>query len=177
MTDRAIRGVDHIGLTVPNIEEAERFLIDGLGAEFLYETLNRSMPPFEGPQTEHMMQGPPGLKVSRIRMYKMGYGPGIELFEYDEVEGQRGALRGCDIGWQHMALYVDDMQAAIHRATAAGAEQLNEPWDLTRAESGPGNKFCFIKAPFGALIELITFPSPQPYEESTDLRRWKPPVG
>lgn len=42
-----IRGVDHIGLTVPNIEEAEAFLFDGLGAEYLYETLNRRMPPFE----------------------------------------------------------------------------------------------------------------------------------
>ena len=113
MTDRTIRGVDHIGLTLRNIKEAACFFIDGLGAELLYETLNRSIPPFEGPQTEHMMQGPPGLKVSRIRMYKMGYGPGIEPFEYDDVEGQREALRGCDIGWQHMALYADDIQAAL----------------------------------------------------------------
>jgi len=170
-----MRGIDHIGLTVRNIEDAERFLINGLGARFIYETLNRSMEPFAGPATEKMMQGPVGLKVSRIRMYEMAIGPGIELFEYDEVEEQRPALRGCDIGWQHIAIYVDDIQHAIDRAVEAGAKLLNEPWDLTRAESGPGNKFCFIQAPFGALIELITYPSIQPYGKQTDLRRWKPP--
>ena len=175
MGGNVVRGLDHVGVTVPNMEEAERFFIEGLGAEFIYETLNRSMPPFEGPATERMMQGPAGLKVSRIRMYKLGTGPTLELFEYDDVEGQRGPLRGCDVGWQHIAVYVDDMEAALARVLAAGAEQLNQPWDLTRAESGPGNRFCFVKTPFGALIELITYPSPQPYEQGTDLRRWKPP--
>ena len=170
------RGIDHIGLTVTDIAAAERFLIDGLGAEFIYETLNRTMPPFEGPATEKMMQGPPGLQVSIIRMYRIANGPGIELFEYSGVEGQRPPLRGCDIGWQHLALYVDDMEAAIARAVAAGAELLNPPWELIRNESGPDNRFCFVKAPFGALIELITYPSPQPYEATTKLRRWKPDI-
>ncbi|MFV3077626.1 VOC family protein [Niveispirillum fermenti] len=176
MTANSIRGIDHIGLTVPDIASAERFLIDGLGAQFIYETLNRTMPPFEGPAVEHMMQGPPGLRIAVIRMYRMANGPGIELFQYDQVAAPRPALRGCDTGWQHVALYVDDMQAAIDRAVAAGAELLNQPWDLIANESGPGNRFCFLKAPFGALIELITFPSPQPYEGTTELRRWKPPL-
>ena len=174
MEASGIRGIDHIGLTVPDIVAAERFLIDGLGAEFIYETLNRTMPHFEGPATEQMLRGPPGPQVSVIRMYRMAYGPGIELFEYSRVDGQRPPLRGCDVGWQHIALYVDNMEVAIRRATTAGAELLNEPWDLIRAESGPGNRFCFLKAPFGALIELITYPSSQPYEAQTQLRRWKP---
>lgn len=176
MTQVTIRGLDHIGVTVPNIEEAETFLFDALGAEPIYETLNRTMPPFEGSAAEHMVQGPAGLKISRIRMYKLGAGPTLELFEYDQVDDRRPALRGCDLGWQHIALYVDDIDAALARAVAGGAEKLNDPWDLTRAESGPGNKFCFIKAPWGALIELITYPSPQPYEQDTTVRRWKPPV-
>lgn len=175
MTQNTIRGLDHIGLTVPNIEEAEEFLFAAFGAEFIFETLNRTMPPFEGPAAEHMINGPAGLKISRIRLYKLGTGPTLELFEYDDVEEQRPALRGCDIGWQHIAFYVDDIDAALARAVASGAEKLSDPWDLTRAESGPGNKFCFVKAPWGALIELVTYPSPQPYEQETELRRWKPP--
>lgn len=175
MQASSIRGIDHIGLTVPDIVAAERFLIDGLGAEFIYETLNKTMAPFEGLVTEKMLRGPSGMQVSVIRMYRMAYGPGIELFEYSRVDDQRPPLRGCDVGWQHMALYVDDMQAAITRATTAGAKLLNEPWDLIRAEGGPGNCFCFLEAPFGALIELITYPSSQPYESQTQLRRWRPP--
>lgn len=175
MSAPTARGIDHIGLTVVDIEAAERFLIDGLGAEFIYETLNPGLPPFEGPEVAKMVGSPPGIVIDVIRMYKMGTGPGIELFHY-KVDGQRPAARLCDLGWQHVALYVDDMEAALERAVAAGAEKLNDPWDLIRAESGPGNRFCFIRAPFGAVIELISFPSPQPYEEGTTLRRWKPPV-
>ena len=37
MEASGIRGIDHIGLTVPDIVAAERFLIDGLGAEFIAE--------------------------------------------------------------------------------------------------------------------------------------------
>lgn len=175
MSAPTARGIDHVGLTVVDIEAAERFLIDGLGAEFIYETLNPGLPAFRGPEIEKLVGGTPGTEIDVIRMYKMGTGPGIELFHY-KVDLQRPASQLCDLGWQHIALYVDDMEAAVERAVAAGAEQLNEPWDLIRAESGPGNRFCFIRAPFGAVIELISFPGPQPYENETPLRRWKPPA-
>ena len=176
MISRHVRGIDHIGLTVPDIAEAERFLIEGLGAEFIYETLGRHDPPFAGPEVERAIALPSGATVDVIRMYKLGVGPGIELFQYTAAE-QRPAARACDIGWQHISVYVDDMEASTKRCVTAGAELLSLPWDLTRAESGDGNRFCFIRAPFGALIELITFPAPQRYEADTALRRWKPPTG
>ncbi len=169
------RGIDHIGLTVTDIQTAERFLVNGLGAEFIYETLNADQPLFKGRDVEIAIGLPEGTVLNVIRMYKMQHGPGIELFQYMHCE-QRPAARCCDQGWQHVALYVDDMQAAIDRAVSAGGELLAVPWDLTRAESGPGNRFCMIRAPFGAIIELITIPSPQPYENHTELRRWKPPA-
>lgn len=171
---RITRGIDHIGLTVTDIDAAERFLINGLGAEFIYETLNPALPPFKGPEVEKAIGVPSGTEVDVIRMYKLGTGPGIELFHY-KVDGQRPPSRLCDLGWQHVALYVDDMESAAEAMVAAGGEQLGPPWDLIRAESGPGNRFCFIRAPFGAVFELISFPSPQPYEATTNLRRWKPP--
>ncbi|KTE39311.1 MULTISPECIES: VOC family protein [unclassified Sphingopyxis] len=169
------RGIDHIGLTVADIDAAERFLIDGLGAVLVYEALNETMPPFKGAEFEKALGVPAGAEVNAIRMYRIGQGPGIELFRYT-ADAPRPALRACDRGWQHIALYVDDMEAAIERIGTAGGILLSAPWDLQGAESGPGNRFCFMTAPFGALIELVSYPSPQPYEASTPLRRWKPPV-
>ena len=32
-----LRGVDHIGITVPNIEQATTFFVDEIGCELLYE--------------------------------------------------------------------------------------------------------------------------------------------
>jgi catechol 2,3-dioxygenase-like lactoylglutathione lyase family enzyme len=31
-----MRGIDHVGFTVPDLDEAERFLVDVLGAEPIY---------------------------------------------------------------------------------------------------------------------------------------------
>lgn len=176
MSDRAVpRGIDHVGLTVPDIAEAERFLVEGLGGELLYEMLGAHQPPLGGVEVERAIGLPRGAAVTVVRMYAMGTGPGIELFQYS-VEGQREASRASDLGWQHVGIYVDDLEAAIERAVAAGGELLGDPWDMIGAESGSGNRFCFVKAPFGALVELITFPSPQVYEAHTARRRWKPPA-
>ena len=169
------RGIDHVGLTVSNIEEADRFLSEGLGAQFIFELLSARDQPLQGPEVERVVCLPAGSRIDVIRMYKIGTGPGIELFKYTADE-QRPPARGCDIGWQHVALYVDDIDAAVERAVKAGAERLMPPWSLMKGESGDGNRFCFVKAPFGALIEFITAPSPQAYESTAALRRWKPPT-
>ena len=168
------RGVDHVGLTVPDLAAAHRFLIDGLGAEFLYEVLGRKDPPLQGKEMEQAVALPEGTKIFTVRMYRLGNGPGIELFEY-QATTQHLAARACDFGWQHIALYVDDMENTARRAVAAGAVQLGAPWNLMGPESGAGAAFCFLRAPFGALIELVTYPSAQTYEATTSLRRWKPP--
>ena len=37
MTTAKIRGIDHIGITVPDIDAATKFLVEALGAEMIYE--------------------------------------------------------------------------------------------------------------------------------------------
>lgn len=168
---QVIRGVDHVGLTVVDIEAAEQFLVEGMGAELLYELLSRDMPPLKGPEVERLINASPGAEINVARMYKLPSGPSIELFQYT-VSDQRPALRGCDVGWQHVALYVDDMEEAIARLVAAGGKQMSDPWDMMMQESGEGARFCFVTAPFGALIELVTYPHGQEYHK-TGLSRWK----
>lgn len=175
MAGRRTRGIDHIGLTVPDIAIAERFIIDGLGGEFIYEMLGAHQPPLGGAEVERAIGLPAGAQVDVIRMYRVGTGPGIELFHYTAT-GQRDAPRASDFGWQHLAFYVDDLDAAIDRAVSAGGELLAPPWNMIGNEGGAGNRFCLMRSPFDALIELITYPSIQPYEEETALRRWKPPA-
>jgi catechol 2,3-dioxygenase-like lactoylglutathione lyase family enzyme len=169
------RGVDHVGLSVVDVDTAERFLIEGLGAEFLYETLGFADPPIAGTEVERGLGIPPGARINLIRMYRLGTGPGIELFQYSAGE-QHPAARACDLGWQHLAVYVDDLDAAIARFVAAGGTMLAPARDLPGVEGGDGNRLCYLRAPFGALVELLTYPSPQPYETRTSLRRWKPPT-
>ena len=166
-----IRGVDHIGITVPDIESATRFLIEAFGAEVIYESLSRSSPE-EGSEVERTLDLAAGTKISLVRMIKLQHGPGIELFEMSGPS-QRSAARPSDFGLQHFAVYVDDMAAAVARFEAAGGTLFGQPAPTFPLERGKGNLFCFGRTPWG-VVELITLPTPPPYEELTPLRRWRP---
>jgi catechol 2,3-dioxygenase-like lactoylglutathione lyase family enzyme len=56
---RGLRGVDHIGITVPNMEQATAFFVDVLGCKLLYER----EPP--GDDTPRDRLGVPAGTVSR----------------------------------------------------------------------------------------------------------------
>jgi catechol 2,3-dioxygenase-like lactoylglutathione lyase family enzyme len=170
---RSARWLEHIGITVPDIEEATRYFTDAFDAEVLYDTLQRGSEPYRGPEAEQLLGVPPGTELIAFRMLQLQAGPGIELFEYKATE-QRPAVGSADLGLQHFAVYVDDIGAACERVQKAGGQVLVGPRDLPGPESGPGNQWCYTRAPWGTTIELITSPSPMAYEQHTSARRWKP---
>ncbi|MFJ3035273.1 VOC family protein [Curtobacterium pusillum] len=169
----SVRGIDHVGVTVPDVEAATDFLVAAFGAEVLYDTLRADEPPKEGPATTDRLGVPGTAREVRIRMLALPGGPGIELFAFDHVD-QDGPAVPSDLGWQHLALYVDDLDATLERVVAAGATALGEPRPLPGPEAGERNRFVYVRTPWGSTVELLTYPDPQPYEEHTSRRRWHP---
>ncbi|THA36093.1 VOC family protein [Streptomyces sp. A1277] len=172
--DSACRGIDHVGVTVPDLDAATDFFVRALGAEVLYDTLRREDGPNSGTGLEQRLGVPPGSRQWAIRMLALPYGPGLELFEFDGPR-QRDAALPCDFGWQHLAVYVDDLDRAVAGVEAAGGRALSGPHPLPGPEAGPRNRMVYTRTPWGSSLELITYPDPQPYEEHTSLRRHRPP--
>lgn len=177
MTERSgagVRAIDHVGLTVPDIEEAARFFTEALGAEPLYEMAPSQPPTDENLRLEQAQLGTrPGTRWRRALMMRLGDGPCIELFDYEDPN-RRPAVTATDLGVQHFAIYVDDIDAVKDRMVAAGATSMEGPSQLNGPEAGEGNQWLYVQAPWGGLIELVTYPSAQPWEQTTRLRRWKP---
>ena len=175
MTPDPVRAIEHIGITVPSIEEASAFLVAAFGAEVVYDM--RPDPDRAtggtGPDSQATLGIRPGAIWKSSQMLKIGNGPSIELFEYED-EDQRAPVIASDYGLQHFALYVDDMDAARQRVIDAGGTALAGPSLLPGLESGAGNMWLYTLAPWGSIIELVSFPTPQPYEQTTELRRWRP---
>ena len=170
------RGIDHIGITVPSIEAATRFLIGAFGAEVLYDSHSPDQPPQQGAETRQRLHLAPGTKILQIRMLRLHNGPGIELFQMKGSSQATPALPS-DLGLQHFALYVDDLAETTARFSAAGGEIFAAAHALPPLESGDGNLFCYGRAPWGTVIEFVTYPSRQPYRDETPLRRWTPTAG
>ncbi|MGC0786819.1 VOC family protein, partial [Pantoea agglomerans] len=99
MSTNVIRGMDHVGITVSDIDEATRFFSDAFGAEVIYDSVSPSDDDVKGEETENILNLFPGTKITTVRMMKLKHGPGLELFEMKGPE-QSQPVRPSDYGLQ-----------------------------------------------------------------------------
>lgn len=154
-----LRRLDHIGFTVPDLEEASRFLVDVLGCEYLY-----AMGPFRSDEDwmqEHLNVHPRAV-VHQNRFFRCGDQAIFEVFQYS-APGQNDVVpRNSDIGGHHVALYVDDLDAAVDYLKTQEVTVLGEP----TASKGPGegNRWVYFLAPWGMQFELVSYPNGKAFD-------------
>ena len=167
-----MRGVDHIGFTVPDLDLAERFLVDVLGAEPIY-TLGAKQSD-DNWMTVHI--GVDARTVIReIRFYRLGNGSNLEVFQYEpggRDAPQRPQPRNGDIGGHHLAIYVDDMDAAIAHLGAHDVEIMGEP--TASKGAAEGQHWLYFRSPWGMQFELVSFPGGKAYERGAERTLWHP---
>jgi len=107
-----VSGVDHIGITVSDMERTIRFFREVLGAEVTEPHT------YEDPAIAHAV-GFDAVK-SIICQANVG-GKRFELLQYLTPEGRPPAdHRPCDTGHMHIALAVEDIDAVLKRMEEAG---------------------------------------------------------
>ncbi|WP_413730019.1 VOC family protein [Sodalis sp. RH22] len=167
------RGIHHLGITVPDIDVATEFLRAALGARWCYDGLTREDTPRQGPDIEHQLGLPKGARIVRQRMLRIGNGPGLEMFEIESPH-QQSAAALCDFGLNHLAVYCDDMNAAVARLQAAGGQFLSKKHGNSRHEDTSGNASVYARAPWGMLIELQSIPGGYYYDDDSEATAWLP---
>jgi catechol 2,3-dioxygenase-like lactoylglutathione lyase family enzyme len=164
-----LRGVDHVGITVPDMEQATAFFVDVLGCELLYE---REPPGDDSPRDR--LGVPAGTRIQAVRFLRCANGANIELFEFASPDQREDFPRPSDVGIQHLALYVDDLDAAAEHLRRHGVKLMSGPNPLLGPEAGEGNQFIYARTPWGLTVELISYPAPMAYQQHSDARRWRP---
>ncbi|MDG6080250.1 VOC family protein [Erythrobacter litoralis] len=176
MTHSLSRGIEHIGMTVPNHETAVRFFGDALGAEILFSLVTKSDESMGAEELGPKNGLAAGTAIVAVTMMRLRNGPNLEIFEIDYPKGQ--PVRGiAEFGLHHISLTVDDMEAVTKRFEDAGGTLLEGPYDLTGQEAGEGNRGRFGRTPWGLLIEFESFGSPIEYDAEARARRWFPDEG
>lgn len=165
-----LRGTDHIGITVPDLDVAERFFVDVLGAVPVY-TLGAKRDD-EGDWMQTQLGVHPRTVIREIRFFRLANGSNIELFQYDAADGQAPQPRNSDIGGYHLALYVDDMDAAVEHLRAHDVEILGEP--VASVGASEGQRWLYFRSPWGLQFELVSFPHGKAYESSSPVTLWHP---
>jgi catechol 2,3-dioxygenase-like lactoylglutathione lyase family enzyme len=154
-----LRRLDHIGFTVPDLDEATTFLVEVLGCEYLY-----SLGPFRADDewmAEHLNVHP-RAEISENRFFRCGDQAVFEVFRYSSPDQQEIPPRNSDVGGHHVALYVDDLDAAIGHLHECGVEVLAGP----TASKGPaeGNRWIYFLAPWGMQFELVSYPQGKAFD-------------
>jgi catechol 2,3-dioxygenase-like lactoylglutathione lyase family enzyme len=163
-----LRGIDHIGLTVPSIDDALDFFVGVLGCEPFYEL---------GPFTftddwmSRQLNVAPSTVMRRLKFLRCGHGSNIELFEYEAADQRAEVPLNSDIGGHHLAFYVDDFPAALAFLENRGVRVLGEPIERTSGPSA-GQTWIYFLTPWGLQCELVSFPGGKGYEKETAQRLW-----
>lgn len=173
MTQTSIRGIEHIGLTVPNHQEAIHFFEAAFGAEVLYSLTDKNHEPITHEEVGSKNGLRKGTRMVAVSMLRLKNGANLEVFEIDRPGGETGRSIS-DYGISHFSVTVDDIDAATQAFAAAGGELLEGPYDLSDQEEGPGNRGQFGLTPWGLLIEFEQLPAPMSYDGHPSRPRWIP---
>lgn len=158
-----MRGMEHIGFTVPDIDEACEFFENILGATTLFTAATDFRHDDSDWMEEHLRVHPRAV-VKEFRYLRLGNGSNLEVFEYEAPDQAPTPPKNSDIGGHHLAFYVDDMDEAIAYLKDNGVEVLGEP---TSYEEGPniGLTWCYFMAPWGMQLEVVSAPNGTVYDD------------
>jgi glyoxylase I family protein len=145
-----IHAVDHTGITVTNLERSLAFWRDVLGFELSHR-------PHQTGDLASEITGVPGAEIS-IAVLK-GYGHKIELLEYLAPSDRKKIdLRPCDVGFVHVALAVDNLDAILNTIAASGWRAAGKPQTLA-AGPNAGKRVIYVRDPDGTTIEFMELAS------------------
>ncbi len=164
-----IRGVNHIGLTVPDMNEAVGFLTDVLGCQKA-----TSFGPFrddQGTFMQDLLDVDPRAVIEEITLMRCGFGSNIELFHYTAPDQKTVTARNSDIGGHHIAFYVDDINAAAEYLKSKGVRTLMGPLPVNEGPAA-GQAILYFFAPWGLQMEAISYPGGMAYEKDGGPVLW-----
>ena len=167
-----VLGVDHFGITVPNVAEARDWFVNVLGC-----VAPLQFGPFFDPSGSLMTRlvgVHPRAVIEQIVELRCGTGSSLELFQYTAPRQRQTFAKNSDFAGHHVALYVTDIDRAVdYLAAQPGVQKLLGPFPVTEGPAA-GQTINYFKTFFGLYIELISYPDGMAYEQTATTKLWNP---
>jgi catechol 2,3-dioxygenase-like lactoylglutathione lyase family enzyme len=155
-----LNSVDHVAVTVPDLDGAVRFYRDLFGASELYRLGpfdSADLPPM--PDGRDWSEAHVNVRGARLTLVMLQLGPQLmlELFQYEKPEDARKTPpRNCDFGGHHIAFRVRDLEAAKVFLQENNVHLMAGPIVIS---GGPraGMKVQYFLDPWGNQLELVEY--------------------
>jgi catechol 2,3-dioxygenase-like lactoylglutathione lyase family enzyme len=143
-----IQRLDHINIVVSDLKKAKDFFLQLGFREVISSRLSG--------ERFTIITGLPDVDAEFVGLSLPGSATNVELIQYSSpVGGRDPALsRPNQLGFRHIALAVEDIEAEVERLKAAGVEfQSNiQVWERT------GKKLVYFYGPDGIILEFAEYP-------------------
>lgn len=164
-------GVDHVGLTVPSLEDAIALFTGSLGGQ-----VADRIEPFtdDGTWFTDELGLDARARIPRMALVRCGSGVNFELFEHHTPEQRTALLRISDWGEYQVAFSVDDLTAGVAALRGAGVGVLGQVKAGRGPKAGPETDRSFFLTPWGVPMEWVFHPLGRACEGETPSRPWNP---
>lgn len=147
----AIRAIDHVSYTVPDLRQAVDFFVNILGARVQYE---RQSDALDSDLAKRFGVAPgASFRLAKLELA----GTALELFEYRETGRSDVPAANSTCGGGHFALIVDDFDAALGElGGVAGVQLLGKASVLSEDHPLAGRRWIYFLTPWGLQLELVS---------------------
>ena len=145
------RGVDHVGISVPDLEQAVSYFVEVLGAREVYRGPVIQDP--EGTSLQDYLDVHPRARL-QVSMTRWGREQNVELLEYHAPNQRVEMPANADLGSVHLSIDVEDIRAAWDylvsdpRSTVIG----DSPQGIADGVND-GMTWFYFRTPWGMLLE------------------------
>ena len=141
-----VLSANHTSFTVSSLDRSLAFFTGCLG----FQLVSRA------PRDPRIVEKITGVEGADMEIaFVRGQGQVVELIEYKAPASKvRVMARPCDTGFAHLALDVDDVDAAVAAAARYGVNAVNPPLAI---DQGPnkGKKVVYLRDWDGVTLEFI----------------------
>lgn len=149
-------GMNHVGLTVGDIDEAVGWYSEVFGLKLLDGPMHCDTTTTGAERRRDVFGGQWG--GMRLAHMLTSNSCGVELFQFLEPEGRRPgeAFDYWNFGAHHIAFTVDDFEGTLNMISDRGGRARSDVYDVH------GETFvCYCEDPWGNVIEIVS----KPYDE------------
>jgi catechol 2,3-dioxygenase-like lactoylglutathione lyase family enzyme len=150
----AVSDVDHIGLTVTDLERSIQFYTVILECSIVMRQEK------EGGYLAAIV-GYPGAHVLMTHLQPPGGGPRIELFQYLVPESENRDLEPRNVGNAHICFVVEDLAAVYERLVENRISTISPPVEVDTGVNKGGSSL-YLYDPDGITLELFQRPKGSP---------------
>lgn len=138
----------HVAIVTTDLAKMVDFYAGVLGFQVLREFVLDA--PFFGTGV-----GVPGASAKLAHLRVPESTAELELLEFDgSAADQPAAPRADELGYRHITLVVDDIDAAVQHLAQHGAELVSDPIRVGGAAAPGGFAFVYCRDPEGNIVEL-----------------------